>query len=329
MSSVSEHKKGSNNYYSEMIGTSSSVQQLLEQINMVAPTNANVMICGESGTGKELVAHEIHKRSLRRSKPMVKVNCASIPRELFESEFFGHIKGSFSGAVRDRRGRFQVADGGTLFLDEIGELPLALQAKLLRVLQEKKISRVGSSQEREREIDVRVLVATNCNLKEMVKAGEFRQDLYFRLNVLELEVPPLRKRKEDIPLLVDFFLNKSGLEDKKFSPAALAVLARYSFPGNVRELEHLIQRVYVLCRGKVVTDHDLPREILDNDSPGNIGLMERLAQVEHEMLLAALEENNWVQTRAADSLGISERVLRYRMEKSGVKKRKQVFTTPA
>ncbi len=312
-----------------IIGDSRPMQELLAMLRRFAPTPWTVLIRGETGTGKELVARLIHQLSPRYQHPFIEINCAAVPENLFESELFGHEKGAFTGASAKRIGRFELADRGTIFLDEIGELPLALQAKLLRVLQEKKISRVGSSQEREREIDVRVLVATNCNLKEMVKAGEFRQDLYFRLNVLELEVPPLRKRKEDIPLLVDFFLNKSGLEDKKFSPAALAVLARYSFPGNVRELEHLIQRVYVLCRGKVVTDHDLPREILDNDSPGNIGLMERLAQVEHEMLLAALEENNWVQTRAADSLGISERVLRYRMEKSGVKKRKQVFTTPA
>ena len=231
---------------------------------MVAPTDANVLITGESGTGKELIARAIHAASQRSERPLIRVNCAAIPRDLFESEFFGHVKGAFTGAVRDRSGRFELADGGTLFLDEIGEIPLELQSKLLRVLQDQQIERVGEN--RTIEVDVRVIAATNRDLRSMIEAGQFREDLYFRLHVFPLASTPLRQRKEDVPLLADYFLqracqkfNKPGV---RIAPEQMRVLQRYPWPGNIRELENVIERQVIVTQSRHVTFD----ELLENDS---------------------------------------------------------------
>ena len=300
-----------------IIGSSSQMQELLSMIYRIAPTDWSVLIRGETGTGKELIARLLHLMSDRKEAPFVEVNCAAIPENLFESELFGHEKGAFTGASTRRKGRFELAHRGSLFLDEVGELPLQLQAKLLRALQEKKITRVGG--ETDIDIDSRIIVATNKDLKQMVADGLFREDLYFRLNVLELLVPPLRDRREDIMSLVHHFFEKYKFTGISFDTDAAAQLVKYDFPGNIRELEHLIQRLGTLVRGKVIRLQDLPPQI--REKPSSAGkLNERLAAVEKEMLLAALEANDWVQTRAADALGISERVLRYKIGKMGIKK---------
>jgi DNA-binding NtrC family response regulator len=300
-----------------IIGSSKPMQELLSLIYRIAPTEWAALIHGETGTGKELVARLIHLMGPRNKGPFIEVNCAAIPENLFESELFGHEKGAFTGAASMRHGRFELAAGGTLFLDEVGELPLHLQAKLLRTLQEKKVSRVGS--EKVIDVDARVLTATNKDLKQMVSEGSFREDLYFRLNVLELIVPPLRERRDDIVELTEFFLDKYAVSDMSFSSDAMAQLVKYSFPGNVRELEHLIQRLVTLVRGNRIESADLPPVVLESRNKGGL-LSDRLAEVEKDMLVAALEEHHWVQTKAADSLGISERVLRYKMNKAGIKK---------
>ena len=272
---------------------------------------------GETGTGKELIAKCIHLLGERNQGPFIEVNCAAVPENLFESELFGHEKGAFTGASSRRRGRFELAHTGTIFLDEVGELPLQMQAKLLRVLQEKSISRVGS--ESQLFCDVRVIAATNRDLKEMVAAGTFREDLYFRLNVLELLIPPLRERRGDIIELAEHFLGRYG-NGLSFTPEAQAVFVKYDFPGNVRELEHIIQRLATFVRGKVIRPADLPAEVQEPAEQGGL-LSERLARVEKAMLLSSLEQHGWVQTRAAESLGISERVLRYKMKKYGLEGR--------
>ena len=227
------------------------------QIDLVAPTDANVLITGESGTGKELIAHAIHRASTRADRPLIRVNCSAIPRELFESEFFGHVKGAFSGAVRDRVGRFELADRGTLFLDEVGELEMSLQAKLLRVVQEGKFERVGD--ERSRSVDVRLIAATNRDLKAAVEAGEFREDLYFRLNVFPIECTPLRQRTSDIPLLVEHYLQTTcqrlNLPLPRLTRANVQALMEYPWPGNIRELQNVIERAAILARsGKLAID---------------------------------------------------------------------------
>jgi transcriptional regulator with GAF, ATPase, and Fis domain len=237
--------------FGELVGQGPALVALARQIDLVAPTDAAVLILGESGTGKELVAREIHRGSKRAGKPLIKVNCAAVPRELYESEFFGHARGSFTGALRDRAGRFELADGGTLFLDEVGEIPTDLQAKLLRVLQEGELERVG--EERTRKVDVRVVAATNRNLRAEAEAGRFRQDLYYRLSVFPVELPPLRKRVEDIPLLAEHFLalaaNKLGRLKPRLTLADAQQLQRYHWPGNVRELQHVIERAVITAAG--------------------------------------------------------------------------------
>jgi transcriptional regulator with GAF, ATPase, and Fis domain len=236
--------------FGDIIGKSPPLANLLEQVTLVAPTNASVLILGESGTGKELLAREIHRRSLRSDRPMIKVNCAAIPAELYESEFFGHVKGAFTGAVADRAGRFQAADGGTLFLDEVGEIPLALQGKLLRVLQEGSYERIG--EEVTRQVDVRIIAATNRDLKKEVAAGRFRQDLYYRLNVFPIEVVPLRLRKEDIPLLAEHFLRTISAKMNRPAPgltrSLVVELQAYGWPGNVRELQNVVERAIITSR---------------------------------------------------------------------------------
>jgi transcriptional regulator with GAF, ATPase, and Fis domain len=233
--------------FGELIGQGPALEAVARQIDLVAPTDTAVLILGESGTGKELVARELHRRSKRAARPLVKVNCAAVPRELYESEFFGHIRGAFTGALRDRTGRFELADGGTLFLDEVGEIPLELQAKLLRVLQEGELERVG--EERTRRVDVRVIAATNRDLRAESEAGRFRQDLYYRLSVFPVELPPLRKRPEDVPLLAEHFLTeaarKLGRPRPRLTLANMQQLQRYHWPGNVRELQHVMERALI------------------------------------------------------------------------------------
>ncbi|MDZ7832926.1 MAG: sigma-54 dependent transcriptional regulator [Desulfobacterales bacterium] len=302
-----------------IVGQSPAMQTVLSMIRRLAPTEWAVLIRGETGTGKELIARLIHLLSPRSQKPFVEVNCAAIPENLFESELFGHMKGAFTGATANRQGRFELANTGSLFLDEVGELPLSLQAKLLRALQENQVTRVGG--EGPIQVDVRILAATNRSLKELVEKGRFREDLYYRLNVLDIDIPPLRERKEDIPALVAHFLEKYGNGKEKFSPEAESTLMKYTFPGNVRELEHIVQRVLALSRGHNLSAHDLPEEVRFHQAVETGTLARRLEAVEKEMLLTALERNDWVQTRAARSLGISERVLRYKITKYHLKEK--------
>ncbi len=245
--------------FGELIGQGPALEAIARQIDLVAPTDSAVLLLGESGTGKELVAREVHRRSKRANRPLVKVNCAAVPRELYESEFFGHAKGAFTGALRDRAGRFELADGGTLFLDEVGEIPLELQAKLLRVLQEGELERVG--EERTRKVNVRIIAATNRDLRAEAEAGRFRQDMYYRLSVFPIELPPLRKRIEDIPLLAEHFLalsaRKIGRAKPRLTLANVQQLQRYHWPGNVRELQHVIERAVITADGNRLTI-DLP-----------------------------------------------------------------------
>lgn len=254
--------------FGELVGQSPALGTVSQQIDLVAPTESSVLIFGESGTGKELVARELHRRSERSEKPLIKVNCAAIPRELYESEFFGHTKGSFTGAVRDRIGRFELADGGTLFLDEIGEIPLDLQAKLLRILQERELERIG--EERTRRVDVRIIAATNRNLKEESAAGRFRQDLYYRLSVFPIELPPLRDRIEDIPLLANHFLaqlsRRVGRPKLKLTIASVQQMQQYHWPGNVRELQHVLERAVILSTGDQLRI-DLPQAESSTSTP--------------------------------------------------------------
>lgn len=245
--------------FGEIIGQSKAWRQIIKQIEMVAPTDATVLISGETGTGKELIARELHRRSRRKDKPLVRVNCACIPKELYESEFFGHARGAFTSAVRDRVGRFEAAAGGTLFLDEIGEIPLELQSKLLRVLQEKCYERVG--EEKTRRADVRIIAATNRDLKKEVAAGCFREDLYYRLNVIPIKVVPLRDRKDDIQLLATHFVQISakelGCPKPRLTPAGVQTLLCYDWPGNIRELRNVIERASIVAQGAAL-DFDLP-----------------------------------------------------------------------
>jgi len=300
-----------------IVGDGPAMKEVLSLVSRVSLTPWAILIRGETGTGKELIARLIHLLSPVSDGPFVEVNCGAIPENLFESELFGHEKGAFTGAVSTRRGRFELAKKGTIFLDEIGELPLNLQPKLLRALQENRIYRVGG--EKEISVDARVITATNRSLKTMVEQGLFREDLYYRLNVFDIELPPLRNRKDDIPDLVIFFLERYGCQEKIFDSEAMTTLMKYSFPGNIRELEHIIQRTVTLARGKIIQVTDLPPEVRYANAVESGNLAERLDSLEKEMILAALEKNEWVQTKAALSLGISERVLRYKMGKYMIK----------
>jgi transcriptional regulator with GAF, ATPase, and Fis domain len=315
--------------FGELIGQSPALSTVARQIELVAPTDSSVLILGESGTGKELVAREIHRRSKRAAKPLIKVNCAAVPRELYESEFFGHTKGSFTGALRDRAGRFELADGGTLFLDEIGEIPLELQAKLLRVLQEGELERVGD--DRTRKVNVRVVAATNRNLKSEVDTGRFRQDLYYRLSVFPVELPPLRARAEDIPLLADHFLElsarKMGRSKPKLTLANVRELERYKWPGNVRELQHVIERAMITAHGGRLTielpdSADLKAEPADA-SAGVTRIMTdaELRKLEADNIGAALEATGgkvYGPDGAARLLGVKPTTLASRMKALGL-----------
>jgi DNA-binding NtrC family response regulator len=304
-----------------IIGESGRMQEVLSLVQRVAPSDATVLIRGESGTGKELIAKAIHYASPRASGPLVRVNCAALPENLLESELFGHEKGAFTGAATARKGRFELADGGSLFLDEIGDLPAHLQVKLLRVLQEREFERVGSS--RPIDVNVRVLAATHRDLEALIRGGRFRDDLYYRINVVTITIPPLRERREDIPLLIDHFLRTFGEKNNKtirgLSRDAREVLLRYDYPGNVRELENVIERAVVLSRDDVIDLGDLPLTISEAEGDMEEGsLAAAVETVERRMIREALAEAGGVQTRAAELLGISERVLRYKLKKYGL-----------
>lgn len=316
--------------FGELVGQSPALEAVSRQIDLVAPTDSAVLILGESGTGKELVARELHRRSRRAGKPLIKVNCAAIPRELYESEFFGHLKGSFTGATRDRVGRFELADGGTLFLDEIGEIPLDLQAKLLRVLQEGELERIG--EERTRRVDVRVVAATNRDLKAEAEAGRFRQDLYYRLSVFPVELPPLRKRSEDVPMLAEHFLallcRKLGRPKPRLTLANVQTLQKYPWPGNVRELQHVIERAVITAEGGRLTI-ELPTasppagRVLPTPVPAASKILTdaELRQLEADNIRAALKQTKGKVSGmggAAELLGMKPTTLASRIKSLGI-----------
>jgi transcriptional regulator with GAF, ATPase, and Fis domain len=300
------------------------MQEVLNTVALVAQSKASVLIRGESGTGKELIARAIHFASPRKQNTFIAVNCAALNENLLESELFGHERGAFTGADRQRQGRFELADGGTLFLDEIGDLPPATQVKLLRVLQEQEFERVGGTDTHH--VDVRILAATNRNLEELIRSGGFREDLFYRLNVVTIEIPPLRVRREDIGPLLEHFLAAYANEQKRkrisFSKEAWSLLLRYDYPGNVRELENIVQRAVILSRGDVITTgalplvvRGLPEEDLSRRETASLSLPERVEKLEQELVFDALRRANGNQSRAAKELGISERNLRYRLGK--------------
>ena len=308
--------------FEEIIGQSAPMRQLLRTIEQVAPTEAAVLIQGESGTGKELLARAVHDRSRRKERPLIKVNCGAIPTGLVESELFGHERGAFTGATQRRIGRFELAAGGTIFLDEVTELPVDTQVKLLRVLQEGEFERVGSSQTIK--VDVRVIAATNQDLKQVVAKGTFRFDLFYRLNVFPLRAPALRERKEDIPLLVNFFLSKFarklGKEIRGVSQKGMENLTRYDWPGNVRELQNILERALVLTAGQIV---HVDASMLQSGEAVQQPAVDTLENVERNHIVRALNETNWVvhgKKGAAETLGINPSTLRSRMEKLGIRK---------
>ncbi len=310
--------------FSEIVSQSREMEEVLNTAGRVAKTNATVLVGGESGTGKELFARAIHFSSLRKEKPFVVVNCAALPETLIESELFGHEKGAFTGADRQRIGRFEEADGGTLFIDEIGDIPAHIQVKLLRVLQSGELQRVGGNETLQ--VDVRIIAATNRNLEEMMWEGSFREDLYYRLNVVTIVIPPLRNRKSDIPLLIGHFLRKHAQRHnavvREVSREAVDLLVKYDFPGNVRELQHLIERAVILGDDNLITTDDLPANVRHLRSEQNIPreirtelLNEQLESFEQAIILATLQKTGGNQRQAAKLLGISERNLRYKLDK--------------
>ncbi len=305
-----------------IVGESGRMQEVLSLVHRVAGSDATVLLQGESGTGKELIARAIHHASPRAAGPLVRVNCAALPESLLETELFGHEKGAFTGAATARQGRFELAHGGTLFLDEIGDVPLHLQVKLLRVLQEREFERVGSS--RPLPVDVRLIAATHRDLPALVRRGAFRDDLYYRINVVTIVVPPLRERREDIPPLIDHFVRRYAAANHKpivgLTGEARDLLLRYDYPGNVRELENLIERAVVLTRDDVIGAADLPLTLHDppGEAAGGVGLTAAVEALERRLIREALAGAGGVQTRAADALGVSERVLRYKLRKYGL-----------
>ncbi|BEC89824.1 TPA: sigma-54-dependent response regulator transcription factor ZraR [Escherichia coli] len=295
-----------------MVGKSPAMQHLLSEIALVAPSEATVLIHGDSGTGKELVARAIHASSARSEKPLVTLNCAALNESLLESELFGHEKGAFTGADKRREGRFVEADGGTLFLDEIGDISPMMQVRLLRAIQEREVQRVGSNQTIS--VDVRLIAATHRDLAAEVNAGRFRQDLYYRLNVVAIEVPSLRQRREDIPLLAGHFLQRFAERNRKavkgFTPQAMDLLIHYDWPGNIRELENAVERAVVLLTGEYISEHELPLAIASTPIPlGQSQDIQPLVEVEKEVILAALEKTGGNKTEAARQLGITRKTL--------------------
>lgn len=319
--------------YGDLIGESPEIQKVFKTIEKVALSESTVLITGESGTGKELVARAIHYSSPRRDKPFVIINCGAIPGELLESELFGHEKGAFTGALRTRIGRFELADGGTIFLDEIGDMSPDLQVKLLRVLQQQTFERVGST--RTIKVDIRVLAATNKDLASSIDEGKFREDLFYRLNVIPIKVPPLRQRKSDIPLLINFFLTRLGgrrRQDKKrmkrFSEKALEAMLKYDWPGNIRELENLMERLSVLVDGDMIELEDIPSSIRGTDSglfpslestlESGLGFNEAIDQYQRGLILQALEQTGWVKAKAAELLKINRTTLVEKIKKMNI-----------
>lgn len=313
--------------YRTIVGASKAMERVFEIVRKVADTDASVLITGESGTGKELVARSLHHHSGRRDAPFVAVNCSAIPRDLLESELFGHVKGAFTGAVKDKAGKFQLADGGTLFLDEVGELPLELQPKLLRALQEREVEPVGGT--KSHKLDVRVVAATNLDIEKALTDGVFREDLYYRLAVIPIHLPSLRERQDDIDLLLRYFCGKHGAGIVRFDSGAMAVLRSYRWPGNVRELENLVERLLIMRDGDTVTRENLPDKMLSRGAPAGVpshsgrvvNLPDEgypLEQLEREVVVEALERNSWNQTAAAKFLHVPRHTLIYRMEKYGI-----------
>lgn len=316
-----EHDGRSGNQLEEIVGSSPVLRGVLEQVRTVAPTNSTVLIEGETGTGKELIANAIHGQSSRCNGPFVKLNCAAIPADLLESELFGHERGAFTGAVAQRTGRFEAAHGGTLFLDEIGDLPLQLQTKLLRVLQGQEFERVGSTCTRR--VDVRVVAATNQDLAGLIAEKQFRMDLYYRLNVFPISLPPLRRRREDIPMLVAYFVQKFGERMSKqivrISGNAMEILMSYPWPGNIRELQNVIERAVILSKNDVLQPPALPVGTLVRTEPVT------LDEAERDHILKALEESNWVvggASGAAARLGVKRTTLIDKMRKRGISREK-------
>jgi len=312
-----------------IVGKNPKMFEVYKRIGRVVDNKATVLIRGETGTGKELVARAIHFNGILKDGPFIPVDCASLPEDLLESELFGHEKGAFTGAIAKRIGKFELASGGTLFLDEIGNLNLTTQAKLLRALQEKRIERVGGTQPIK--IEVRIITATHRDLEKAVREGSFREDLYYRLNVVLINLPPLRERKDDIPLLVEHFLRRYRSESQgklKYVPLkTMDLLMRYNWPGNVRELENVIERAVVMGKGNAILAQDLPLEIQKTSDLSRLtipsdrfSLKERVGELEKELITGALKETGQVQTRAAKLLGISRRIIKYKMEKYGIEK---------
>ena len=309
--------------FPEIIGQSRAIRGIFSQIMKVAPTDTTVLVSGESGTGKELVATGIHKHSIRKGKPCIKINCVAIPEGLLESELFGHEKGSFTGAIDKKQGKFEAANGGTLILDEIGDMSLNTQAKILRVLQEREFERVGGT--RPIKVDVRFIAITNKNLPKMVEEGQFREDLFYRLNVFSIHIPPLRERKGDIPLMVDHFLQKAPNKSAQVSSLALQMLMGYSWPGNVRELQNGVERAAVMCKNSVIDLHYLPQDMTNGLSKPVItefhdssSIDKQLREIEQGMIVEVLRKTGGFQVRAAELLGINQRSLWHRIKKYNI-----------
>ena len=307
--------------FSEIIGRSPAMKRVFETVSLVAPTQATALITGESGTGKELIANAIHQNSPRKDKPFIKINCAALAESLLESELFGHEKGSFTGAQRQKRGKFQMAHQGSIFLDEIGEMSLGTQAKILRVLQEQEFEMVGGTNSIK--VDVRVIAATNRVLESDIANGRFREDLYYRLNVVQIEMPPLCNRREDIPLLAERFLKIYSKKNQRFlkgfSPRAIDLIMRYSWPGNVRELENLVERAVILARSEVIMPEEFPEKIRQEGGPphteeSGFRVGRTLKAVERDMILKTLEHTDGNRTHTAKMLGISRRTLQLKLK---------------
>ncbi|HLB01936.1 MAG TPA: sigma-54 dependent transcriptional regulator [Nitrospiria bacterium] len=315
--------------FKSIIGKSRKMQEVYAKIEQIADTRTSVLITGESGTGKELVARALHFNSSRKEKPFITINCAALPESLIESELFGHERGAFTDAQVRKMGQFELADNGTLFMDEVADLSHTTQAKLLRVLQEKEFTRVGGT--RMIRVDVRVITATNKNLHEALKQGNFREDLYYRINVVPIHLPPLRDRKEDLPLLINHFLTKKAEEEghppKEISPEAVGLMMNYDWPGNVRELQNIIEQVVTLCSNSVIHSEDLPdffrkqiksTTLKEQALSGKISFEHAVTEFERDIIIEALKKTRYIQTHAADLLGISRRILKYKMDLFGI-----------